>query len=802
MKLNNLLNNYGITLKINLFIIFLLSLVTLGCSETRKQPNTNFGEEKVRDRIVESSNPLAIEFSTNVQPILENRCVVCHGCYDAPCQLKLSSPEGIDRGFSPENIYATRFSEIPPTRLFIDADNTQHWRDKEKAFKPVLNEGINTPVANLEGSVFYKMLTQKLSHPLTDDKLLSNEFDLSITRSQTCPSIDEYAEYQEDYPLGGMPYGLPQINNTEFKVLASWLRKGAIMSEAPPLPNSILQRIDNWENRLNAIDNKSQLISRYLFEHLFLAHIYFSEENLPEFELPTYFRLVRSSTPSGQEIKEIATRRPYENPKVNKVYYRLRRDHGTVVAKTHQPYAFNKERSQRWDELFYQNNFTVKKVPGYAKINNAFKVFNDIPADSRYRFMLDDAQFFIMGFIKGPSCRGPTALNLIQDKFWVFFTNPDIITNKAYYKPGYSYDALLFQHADNLELPSDYSVHHLALMSWLKYSKREIQNLSAQKILKDSHTNLQYVNKLSRIWKGDEDAALTIFRNVDSAEVEKGLHGSTPKTAWLINYPILERIHYLLVAGFDIYSTVEHQLITRLYMDFLRIESEMAFVTLLPKNKRKEVIESWYVDSTYDLENFLDESHVFFEQKSNIKYQTGNELNELLVNLRIRQESSLSKENLKQIQLNVTKSPIASLNHLPNSAVKQLAQTSFIVFENEVGVGEAYTLLRHNERTNISTLLFENNTRLPDLDSAEIFSGFIGSYPQILFYVSHDQKEIFITQFKGIKDKVGYEQLLDKYGIRRTNPKFWKVSDEIHAIHKNNNNIEYGLFDYNRLENR
>ena len=41
--------------------------------------------------------------------------------------------------------------------------------------------------------------------------------------------------------------------------------------------------------------------------------------------------------------------------------------------------------------------------------------------DSRYRFMLERAQFSIMNFIKGPVCRGQVALNEINDHFWVFF---------------------------------------------------------------------------------------------------------------------------------------------------------------------------------------------------------------------------------------------------------------------------------------------------------------------------------------------------------------------------------------------
>jgi hypothetical protein len=787
---------------INSVFLFMLCSLVLGCSESKDRYETDFGEEKVRERIVEHSNPLAIDFSNNVQPILENRCVVCHGCYDSPCQLKLSSAQGVDRGFSVENIYATRFSEIEPTRLFIDAENTQEWRDKDKPFKPVLNERINTPEANLEGSVFYKMLTQKISHPLPDDKLLSSEFDLSLTRSQTCPSIKEHSDYQKDYPLGGMPYGLPQIEPAEFKVLENWLRKGAIMSDVTPLPMSILQRVDQWERRFNATGNKSQLISRYLFEHLFLAHIYFSEEVVASGELPVYFRLVRSSTPSGQPIKEIATRRPYEDPKTNEVYYRLRRDHGTVLTKTHQPYAFNKVRSDRWNELFYNNSFTVKNLPGYAKINNAFKVFKDIPAEMRYKFMLDDAEFFIMGFIKGPSCRGSTALNLIHDKFWVFFTNPEVMSKEVYDKPQHSYDELLFSQADNLELPSDYSVNNLASVSWYKYSKREKSYLNAQQELGGSIKNLKELIGLPSIWSGNENAALTIFRNVDSGVVKKGLLGSAPKTAWLVSYPVLERIHYLLVAGFDIYSPVKHQLVTRLYMDFLRIESEMAFITFLPKNKRKEIIESWYLDSTHDLDDYLNDITVFFEQDNSMQYQTDNEFSELLNTLKSRQEDSLPKEKQVKLQLSLTTTPLSALNHLPNAAIQQLAQTSFILFEDENNIEHGYTLLRHNERKNISTLLFEEDTRIPELDSAEVFSGFIGSYPQTIFHVRYAQQDDFIKQIHSITDESSYAQFLDKFAIRRTNPLFWQVSDKIHALHKDIDSIEYGLFDYNRLENR
>ena len=53
--------------------------------------------------------------------MIEQRCTVCHGCYDAPCQLKLTSTDGIDRGASTEKIYrAYRILADKPHRLGID----------------------------------------------------------------------------------------------------------------------------------------------------------------------------------------------------------------------------------------------------------------------------------------------------------------------------------------------------------------------------------------------------------------------------------------------------------------------------------------------------------------------------------------------------------------------------------------------------------------------------------------------------------------------------------------------------------
>ena len=147
----------------------------------------------------------------------------------------------------------------------------------------------------------------------------------------------------------------------------------------------------------------------------------------------------------------------------------------------------------------------------------------------------------------------------------------------------------------------------MSLLYWRQYANRQ-QEYVKNKLAYIEELNLQTNEiNLDLIWsgKGNPNASLTVFRHYDSASVLKGFIGPTPKTAWLITYPLLERIHYLLVAGFDVYGNVAHQLKTRLYMDFLRMEAESNFISLLPKEQRKSVHEYWYRDTSDDIKDYI-----------------------------------------------------------------------------------------------------------------------------------------------------------------------------------------------------
>lgn len=194
---------------------------------------------------------------------------------------------------------------------------------------------------------------------------------------------------------------------------------------------------------------------------------------------------------------------------------------------------------------------------------------------SRYRFLLDEARFTLMNFIKGPVCRGQVALNVINERFWIVFSSPEspTLTHAAQF---------LEKEEQNLRMPIVEQSNATPLRTWLKYSQLEKNYIAGKIDFIKQHLPTPEDISLDLIWDGDgqnDNAALTVFRHLDNATVVKGFVGEEPKTLVLLGYSLLERIHYLLVAGYDIYGNIGHQLNSRLYMDFLRMEAELDFLT-------------------------------------------------------------------------------------------------------------------------------------------------------------------------------------------------------------------------------
>ncbi|AIS58121.1 fatty acid cis/trans isomerase [Vibrio coralliilyticus] len=784
----------------NLRTFFILSLVTIfaGCATfAGLNYDQLFGDAQVRDRQVSLTTEPSDFFINEVKPIIDNRCVVCHACYDAPCQLKMSSVAGIDRGASKELVYqGTRLTAATPSRLFEDAQTTEQWRSM--GFHPVLNERDQTPTANIEAGLVAKMLMQKESHPLPNQTQLEG-FDFSIDRSQVCPTIEEYDSYAQDYPTWGMPYGMPNLSSNEYSTLMSWLQDGAIMNAPIPLTLEQQALVEKYEQFLNKGSRKAQLTARYIYEHLFLSHLYFSELNETT---PRFFTLVRSATPPGQPVQRIATRRPYDDPDVDRVYYRLVPEQATIVDKTHMPFALNSQRINNWKAWFIDTGYDVAQLPGYEPevAANPMTAFIELPVKSRFKFMLDNAQNTINAFIKGPVCRGQLALNVINDRFWVFFLDPDKSdipeVNEFYHSQ-----------ADNLKLPGELESNTLPVANWVSYSRQQARYLTAKSDFINSWFKDGKHLTTDVIWTGNganSNAALTVFRHFDSASVVQGLVGKPPKTAWVLDYALIERIHYLLVAGFDVYGNFGHQLMTRMFMDFLRLEGESNFVALLPRDIRHVEQSSWYQNQSPQLSDFLQRNIKPFDQPTQVPYQTDNPKQELYDILKTQLSPVLSNRYaIEQTGFSTSNEMrLSTLDDIKGKGLLYIPQIVMLLIESESGQEQLFTLLHNNAHTNISSLFDEEGNRDYENDDLTLVRGVIGSYPATYLSLHENEISQLIDMLKNIRSEEDYVKLLDRFAIRRSSDRFWPFSDKVHAWYKENQPVEFGLLDYNRFENR
>src|SRR5262249_14156835 len=151
----------------------------------------------------------AVGWERDVRPVFESRCVVCHGCYDAPCQLLLSSPEGAERGATKIPVYdSSRLETQPPTRLFVDAKTTAEWR-KRGSFA-VLGTPPE-PGALPPAPVLPAMLALGRSHPFPEGQRLPASVKLDIDRTLSCPAAGGFEAYAREHPAGGMPYGMAPL---------------------------------------------------------------------------------------------------------------------------------------------------------------------------------------------------------------------------------------------------------------------------------------------------------------------------------------------------------------------------------------------------------------------------------------------------------------------------------------------------------------------------------------------------------------------------------------------------------------
>ena len=734
-------------------------------------------------------------YSEQIQPIFTEKCVACHACYDAPCQLNLGSGEGLERGAHKLPVYnGGRQQAQQTTRLFTDARSVEGWRDK--GFFDVFDAG------QPQAALLAKILALGRQQPLAPNSRLPDDLDIGILRVNQCAGPDEFAQFAQDNPHGGMPFAVTGLTDTEYSRIEQWLQAGAQVDWQPWTANeNEQQQIEQWEMFLNASGARESVVSRWLFEHLFLAHIHFAAGDEKHF-----FRLVRSRTPSGEAVREIATRRPNDDPGVQ-MYYRFVPVADVIVHKTHITYAMSAQKLERAKTLFLSDNWTTNKVPGYGAFSrsNPFATFAAIPAQARYQFMLDDAEFFLRTFIRGPVCRGQIATDVIRDNFWVFFQDPqhDVFISD----PEYAAQA-----APLLAMPGQFDDISNLLGFWRHYKKKRnaYENLR-RKRYKDAERP-----EWSHIWAGNDQALLSVFRQHDSASVRKGLIGSVPQTMWIMDFPLLERSYYQLAVNFDVYGSISHQAQTRLYFDLIRNGSEVNFLRFMPRKVRDDVLQNWYQRSG-KIKLWLDYTEIDHNSKSALGLPEVKSVGvfaeralQRFADINARADpinrcftAYCHREGLSR-EAAAVEQVLSRLSNRPASgfkAINFLPEASMLRVEFSDGKREIYSVLRDRAHTNVAFMLGEEYRYQPGLDTLTVYPEVLSSYPNFIFNVQAEDVPTFVTALYQVSDEASFRKVVDHWGIRRTHPQFWRYFHDLTEHIREREPLEAGVLDMNRYEN-
>jgi len=744
-----------------------------------------------------------------VQKVFNQRCVACHGCTAAPCSLNLQSYQGFSRGASKIQVFnPVRQRHIPTLRLGIDFVMNEDWH--KNGFFPVVKKE-----SGFEGP-FWKMIA--LNQPgVPAPKQAADSLDL------VCAENDEqFLKFQKKNPGGGMPYGLPPLNSREQETLRSWLGLGApgpvsLSRTREQWPSNILDLVHQWESFFNARDPKQILVSRYVYEHLFFAHLYVEKDQR------FTFRLVRTKDQcSAPDIREIPTRRPNQDPggDFNYCFKQLRM---TIVAKNHVPLLMDQEMFTKINNTFFSEPWETQGVVSYEETvsANPLIAFKDIPSRARYRFLLQNSHFMINNLVKGPVCYGQAAVNVIQEQFYVLFVSPDADSMTNGWGP------------DQKKFEEEISKTVLMPGQW----GSDVKNRNSTEIILDINSEREKYRALrisqkmkirpngyteKDIWDGDgvdDNAILTVIRHNDNAAVFKGAQGDLSKTVFVLDYPLFERIFYNLVTNFDPYGNFSHVLLTRLYMDFIRLESDEIFMSFLPPEAREPIHKSWYQGSfvTEARRKFLIPK--FENSPTAITYKTNglgtkaefvhrilfNQMNGVqvrgpvdVINWKNPALAAEIKRPLTFAEKEFRK--IASIPAEKSFFPSLFPDVSLVLLMGDDKKAEVYTIVKNTGYKNIAWIAGDNSRRNPEEDTLSIYKGVYGTYPNLFFFVKTKDLSRFVETASRLRNAEDYAIFKKSFGVSPKSTYFWNIYDRLNASFKAQDPWNAGVIDLLKYE--
>jgi hypothetical protein len=181
----------------------------------------------------------------------------------------------------------------------------------------------------------------------------------------------------------------------------------------------------------------------------------------------------------------------------------------------------------------------------------------------------------------------------------------------------------------------------------------------------------------------------------------------------------------------------------------------------------------------------------------NIRYTSERPKLELYEMLKQHLQPAINEKYL----FNADKFPkLAGINTIRGKAASVMPEISLLY---DAERDQVFTLIRNSGHSNLTGLLYEEENRLPQEDYLTIIPGIAGAYPSAFYQIKESQDaQAFVKTIKHLSSEKDYAKFMSEYGIRRTHKQFWRFSDRIHQWYRQDDPLNAGILDYNRLENR
>lgn len=750
-------------------------------------------------------------YRDKIQPILASRCVTCHSCTSAPCQLNLSSYAGLVRGLSKENPNFAGLSRLfrEATRARLEDGFSEHeWR--QRGFYPVLPKG------SIHDSILYLALVEEDDdNQIPDDNQTKTLLSLLTEEKFECPvDAGEYRSFRERYPFSTMPLTCQKLPYHERQTLLDWLEVGApgpmnrglaILSKPTLTSKSQLScseldlMIQQFEDFLNPSSMRGRAVARYLFEHLYAVNIHFTA-NPGEF-----YRIVRSRTPYPQDIDLIVTEFITDDPKTS-VYYRLQKLDQVIELKRHIPFEINEAILKEWENIFFAKDQNSNW--GYLELvntypNNPFEWFQVIPVMARARFVEKYAKTLMQVVARGAICHGNTPSYVSPDYVWFLIFKPEsdptvqipdlgmkTVSGQPNFKEFYSHPRDV---AHELIFPPNYpwraqtyNKHFLASLDTIHPDGIGLDDLSS----KEMFFGLRHETSLE-------------FYSVKEISVP----GYTDyKILW--SYADYEHFYYRTSVHYKYYGSGAHKFEAFYTVIQRRSLGEYVFALLNPDYKLRRQLLDWFTtdkgkrlyslqanllryDSPFRKSKEPDQSFALLSQKILQKFEVYQSRSDL-VHFHDSIRSNLDVELKPTIK--TLKDFEAGLRTLTG---KRGTFARFVpnVVHLRLNEAELYSLFVHRGHKNDKVIAEESSALDPNYDQLSVAKGLVGAFSYMFFDLSFDQSRDFIEQMSKLESKEDWQRVVNQFGIKRDSKQFYPFLDWMHAWIGSHLKDEGGLMD-------